>query len=108
MDGAYALARGTAGNRGCRFDLIAKVKSCAGHINAVVTGAVGALVHSMNCYYSNLIEGQHMHPHDIDRALHREYSTEPRCRALQLKAVAHIEAQQGIDDGLETTLLCQI
>jgi hypothetical protein len=44
------------------FDLIAKAGSLAGQINPVVTGAVGALVRSMNCYYSNLIEGHNTHP----------------------------------------------
>src|SRR5258708_11956197 len=53
----------------------------------------------MNCYYSNLIEGHNTHPRDIDRALHQDYSTEPRRRALQLEAVAHIEVQQAIDEG---------
>jgi Fic family protein len=81
------------------FDLIAKASSLAGQINPVVTGAVGALVRSMNCYYSNLIEGHNTHPRDIDRALHRDYSTEPKRRALQLEAVAHIEVQQAIDEG---------
>ena len=58
-----------------------------------------ALVRSMDCYYSNLIEGHNTHPRDIDRALHRDYSTEPKRRALQLEAVAHIEVQQAIDEG---------
>src|ERR1700677_2448491 len=81
------------------FDLIAKASSLAGQINPVVTGAVGALVRSMNCYYSNLIEGHNTHPRDIDRALRQDYSTEPKRRALQLEAVAHIEVQQAIDEG---------
>jgi Fic family protein len=81
------------------FDLIAKASSLAGQIHPVVAGAVGSLVRSMNCYYSNLIEGHNTHPRDIDRALHQDYSTEPMRRALQLEAVAHIEVQQAIDDG---------
>jgi Fic family protein len=55
----------------------------------------------MNCYYSNLIEGHDTHPRDIDRALHKDYSTEPRKRALQLEAVAHIEVQKAIDEGAD-------
>jgi Fic family protein len=81
------------------FDLIMKASSLAGQINPVVTGAVGTLVRSMNCYYSNLIEGHNTHPRDIDRALRQDYSTEPKRRALQLEAVAHIEVQQAIDEG---------
>lgn len=36
--------------------------------NGVVT-ALANLVRSMNCYYSNLIEGHDTHPVDIERAL---------------------------------------
>lgn len=32
------------------------------------------LIRSMNCYYSNLIEGHHTHPIDIERALQGDYS----------------------------------
>ncbi len=32
------------------------------------------LVRSMNCYYSNLIEGHDTHPVDIERALKNDYS----------------------------------
>jgi Fic family protein len=80
------------------FDLITKTSSLAGQVNPIVTGAVGELVRSMNCYYSNLIEGHNTHPRDIDRALRRDYSSEPKHRALQLEAVAHIEVQQAIDE----------
>jgi Fic family protein len=80
------------------FDLIAKASSLAGQINPIVTEAVGTLVRSMNCYYSNLIEGHNTHPRDIDRALRHDYSAEPKRRALQLEAVAHIEVQQTIDE----------
>ena len=80
------------------FDLITKASSLAGQINPIVTEAVGTLVRSMNCYYSNLIEGHNTHPRDIDSALRRNYSTEPKRRILQLEAVAHIEVQQAIDE----------
>jgi Fic family protein len=87
------------------FDLIMKASSLAGQINPVVTGAVGTLVRSMNCYYSNLIEGHNTHPRDIDRALRQDYSTEPKRRALQFEAVAHIEVQQAIDEGRDDPAL---
>jgi Fic family protein len=60
---------------------------------------VGELVRSMNCYYSNLIEGHDTHPHDIDRALAADYSANAAKRALQLEARAHIEVQRMIDSG---------
>jgi len=81
------------------FDLISSSNALAGQIHPIVTESVGNLVRSMNCYYSNLIEGHDTHPRDIDRALHKDYSTEPRKRALQLEAVAHIEVQKAIDEG---------
>lgn len=64
-----------------------------------VLTALADLVRSMNCYYSNLIEGHDTHPIDIERALKNDYSTDPRKRDLQLEAKAHIAAQKWIDDG---------
>lgn len=57
------------------------------------------LVRSMNCYYSNLIEGHDTHPVDIERALREDYSTDTKKRDLQLEAKAHISVQRWIDEG---------
>lgn len=57
------------------------------------------LVRSMNCYYSNLIEGHDTHPIDIERALKDDYSRDPEKRNLQLEAKAHIAVQAWIDGG---------
>ena len=57
------------------------------------------LVRSMNCYYSNLIEGHDTHPVDIERALKNDYSTNAKNRDLQLEAKAHITVQRWIDSG---------
>ncbi len=64
-----------------------------------VRDALADLVRSMNCYYSNLIEGHDTHPIDIERALKNDYSNDPRKRDLQLEAKAHIAVQQWIDGG---------
>jgi Fic family protein len=85
------------------FDLVSRASSLAGQTNPIVTASIGSLVRSMNCYYSNLIEGHDTHPRDIDKALRKDYSTEPARRALQLEAVAHIEVQQAIDEGRDDT-----
>jgi Fic family protein len=61
--------------------------------------SLAGLVRSMNCYYSNLIEGHDTHPIDIERALNGEYSKDAKKRDLQLEAKAHIAVQQWIDDG---------
>ncbi len=64
-----------------------------------VVSALAELVRSMNCYYSNLIEGHNTHPIDIERAMRDDYSDEPRKRDLQLEARAHVMVQKWIDDG---------
>jgi hypothetical protein len=53
----------------------------------------------MNCYYSNLIEGHDTHPIEIERALKRDYSDDPKKRNLQQEASAHIAVQSWIDQG---------
>jgi Fic family protein len=91
-------------NRGLEdiaFELTSKASSLAGQVNPIVTLSIGNLVRSMNCYYSNLIEGHDTHPRDIERALHQNFSSQPKKRALQLEAVAHIEVQKAIDEGTD-------
>lgn len=61
--------------------------------------SLAELVRSMNCYYSNLIEGRDTHPVDIERALKDDYSSDAKKRDLQLEAKAHIAVQQWIDRG---------
>jgi Fic family protein len=62
-------------------------------------GALADLVRTMNCYYSNLIEGHDTHPIDIERALNGDYSLDAGKRDLQLEAKAHIAVQRWIDRG---------
>jgi len=64
-----------------------------------VHAALAELVRSMNCYYSNLIEGHDTHPIDIERALKDDYNADPKKRNLQLEAKAHIAVQSWIDQG---------
>ena len=64
-----------------------------------ILSSLGDLVRSMNCYYSNLIEGHDTHPIDIERALKGDYSKDTQKRDLQLEAKAHIAVQQWIDNG---------
>jgi Fic family protein len=61
--------------------------------------SLATLARSMNCYYSNLIEGHDTHPIDIERALQGDYSKDTKKRDLQLEAKAHIAVQQWIDEG---------
>jgi len=80
-------------------DLISKANRLAGQIQPSVSASIGDLVRSMNCYYSNLIEGHDTHPRDIDAALTEHYSNDEAKRSLQLEAKAHIEVQRMIDYG---------
>ncbi|MPS78598.1 MAG: Fic family protein [Achromobacter sp.] len=81
------------------LSLVAEANQLAGRIHPILRDSIGDLVRSMNCYYSNLIEGHDTHPRDIDRALANDFSTEPRKRDLQQEAVAHIHVQRLIDTG---------
>ncbi|HOV05595.1 MAG TPA: Fic family protein [Kaistiaceae bacterium] len=78
-------------------ELIAAASAFAARLNPILGASIGDLVRSMNCYYSNLIEGHNTHPIDIDRALADDYSAEPEKRDLQREARAHIEVQRMID-----------
>ncbi len=80
-------------------DLIAKANQLSGQVKPEVQESIGDLVRSMNCYYSNLIEGHNTHPREIDSALADKYSNDARRRSLQKEAVAHIEVQRMIDSG---------
>lgn len=64
-----------------------------------IVAALADLVRSMNCYYSNSIEGHNTHPVDIEKALKGDYSGDRKKRNLQLEATAHIAVQKWIDEG---------
>lgn len=81
------------------LSLVAEANQLAGRIHPILRESIGNLVRSMNCYYSNLIEGHDTHPRDIDRALANDFSAEPKKRDLQKEAVAHIHVQELIDAG---------
>jgi Fic family protein len=94
----FMPAEGAAVLDNLAFDLAREASELSAQLHPVVRLSVADLVRSMNCYYSNLIEGHNTHPRDIDRALAADYSSDPRRRDLQLEARAHIEVQQMIDE----------
>lgn len=79
------------------IELTSAASRFAARLHPIMRASVGDLVRSMNCYYSNLIEGHNTLPIDIDRAMAGEYAREPEKRNLQLEARAHIEVQQLLD-----------
>jgi Fic family protein len=66
---------------------------------ASLLASLADLARTMNCYYSNLIEGHATHPIDIERALKNDYSNDAKRRDLQREATAHITVQKWIDTG---------
>jgi len=81
------------------IELAQKSGRFRGSLPDSLLGSLADLVRSMNCYYSNLIEGHYTHPIDIERALKNDYSNQPQKRNLQLEAKAHISVQKWIDGG---------
>ena len=81
------------------LELAAQSARLRGSLPKYAEHALANLVRSMNCYYSNLIEGHDTHPVDIERALKNDYSQNLKQRNLQLEAKAHITVQQWIDEG---------
>jgi Fic family protein len=96
------LAEGSAHRRQLADLTLELAQKSAGFRRSLPEGLLlplATLVRSMNCYYSNLIEGHDTHPIDIERALQGDYSRDAKKRDLQLEARAHIAVQQWIDEG---------
>lgn len=93
----------SSGRRGPLADLALEVAQKSASLRSSlppgVAHALANLVRAMNCYYSNLIEGHDTHPIDIERALKKDFSKDPKKRDLQLEAKAHIATQEWIDAG---------
>ncbi|PLY00521.1 MAG: cell filamentation protein Fic [Desulfuromonas sp.] len=81
------------------LDLATASARFSGSLPPSIADALADLIRSMNCYYSNLIEGHNTHPVDIERALNDDYSADPEKRDLQLEARAHIAVQRWIYEG---------
>ncbi len=97
------LLRSESQHRGHLSDLALELAQQSASLRArLPTGVLAALrilVRTMNCYYSNLIEGHATHPVDIERAQRGDYSNDSTKRNLQLEATAHIQVQTWIDTG---------
>jgi Fic family protein len=79
-------------------DLACSVAEKAARLGGKVRGPLrqdlAELTRWMHCYYSNLIEGQQTRVPDIEAALRRDFSGEPKKRDLQKLALAHLECQR--------------
>jgi Fic family protein len=83
------------------IEVMRRASSLSARLHPVTRRGVVELVRSMNSYYSNLIEGHHTHPADIERALAKDFSNETAKRAMQMESAAHVEVQRLIEQRLE-------
>ncbi len=80
------------------LELAAKSAALRSYLPAAMTASLADLVRTMNCYYSNLIEGRNTHPVEVERTMYNDFSSDPRTRNLQLEAKAHVAVQKWIDE----------
>ena len=66
-------------------------------LNPHTAANLADLVRIMNTYYSNLIEGHHTRPRDIERALAGRLDKNKERRDLQIEAAAHVKVQAEVD-----------
>lgn len=91
------------------LELLQRSAALGAMLHPITRLAAIDLVTVMNCYYSNLIEGHHTRPADIERARRHDYSKDPAMRALQLESAAHVEVQGLIGrllEGAPETEIC--
>jgi Fic family protein len=83
------------------LDLVAGLSSASAALGARLHPRVAAsladAMRIVNCYYSNLIEGHHTPPREIEAALAGRLDDSEERRNLQLEARAHIRLQREID-----------
>jgi len=82
------------------LEVLQKSAALGNRQHPVTLNTLRELLRILNSYYSNLIEGHNTHPHDIVRAMQKEYDSEPAKRNLQLESVAHITVQRDIEKKL--------
>jgi Fic family protein len=60
------------------------------------------LLRGMNSYYTNRIEGQHTRPLEIEQALKKDFSHDPKVATKQKLAMAHMAAERDIETRLDS------
>lgn len=93
------------------MDVYASAAELGGMAHPITREEIARLLRHINSYYSNLIEGEHTTPADIEKAVKKEYSENEEKRRLQQLSVAHIEVQTLIDkrfDAGEDINICSV
>jgi len=78
-------------------ELSASTSALGSRLHSKTASNLADLVRTMNCYYSNLIEGHNTRPRDIERALAGDFDENESHRNLQIEAAAHVRVQLKID-----------
>jgi len=81
--------------------ILSRSATLEGRLHSVTSKSIVEFLRITNSYYSNLIEGHSTHPIDIERAMRKDYSSDPAKRNLQIESLAHIECQHKIEKRLE-------
>ena len=89
-------------------ELVAASAQLTGRLAPVILTEIEALLRVVNSYYSNLIEGHNTHPVDIERAMRRDYSSDPDQRDLQIESRIHIEVQERLAVRLQAEPKCAV
>lgn len=69
-----------------------------GKADAAVMQAIAPLLHAMNSYYTNKIEGQHTLPSEIESALAHSFSGDQAVRRKQRIALAHMQTERWAEE----------
>ena len=83
------------------MEVLQKSAELGNRLHPVTLNTLRELLRIINSYYSNLIEGHNTHPHDIVRAMQKDYDSEPARRNLQMESVAHITVQRDMENKLQ-------
>jgi Fic family protein len=78
-------------------DLATAAATLGGRLHRQTAASLADLVRLMNSYYSNLIEGHHTLPKDIERALADDLDANEARRNFQIEHRQHIRLQKLID-----------
>lgn len=68
---------------------------------AQTLNAVREYLRTINSYYSNKIESEGTRPHDIEKAMKKDFSSDKKKRTLQMLSLAHIETQKKVENLVE-------
>ncbi len=82
-------------------DVIAACASLSGAVALGPQAELRTLLRKMNSFYTNLIEGEHTRPSDIDRALAKDFSGDHDIARKQRLAVAHIQVEAEFEAALD-------